>query len=154
MDLLLWTKRFIGVCCVCLFLIFIWLLQGYTRSALESPYGSIFDFGVIALLASLVCGALLFGTAGATLLTGKYHEHRSILGWSWLVLGFLTVIFFFLALSATAPTGNGYESGTSTYTGLGLVHSWFSHHLKPLQKLRLALSMHRIIRRIFQPLIL
>ena len=80
-----------------------WLLQGYTRSALESPYSGIFDFGVIALLASLVCGALLFGTAGTALLTGKCQEHRSTLGWSWLALGILTIFFFALALS-TVPT--------------------------------------------------
>ena len=101
MNLLLWTKRFIGACCACLFLIFMWILAEFIRNAVETPYGSIFDLGPMSLLISILCGALLFGTAGAALLTGKYQEHRSTLAWNWYALGFLTIFFFLLGLATT-----------------------------------------------------
>jgi hypothetical protein len=98
MNFLLWAKRFTGVCCICLFLIFLGLLIGYTYSVLESPYGG-FNLAVVIFLTSLASGTLLFGTAGANLLTGKYQEHQHTLYRIWLVLGFLT---FFLFVSALA----------------------------------------------------
>lgn len=105
MNLLVWAKRFIGVCCVCLFLFFMWLLIGYTRSILENMTSlrGIFNLIVIALLTSLTSAALLFGTAGASLLTGKYQKHRYTLHRTWLILGLLS-FFLFLSVLSAVPT--------------------------------------------------
>ena len=94
-----------------------WILAEFVRNAVETPYGSIFDLGPMSLLISILCGALLFGTAGAALLTGKYQEHRSTLAWNWYALGFLTIFFFCWAsqrrylLNELRNYGYSYGSG-------------------------------------------
>lgn len=102
MNLLLWTKRFIGVCCVSFFLLFVWLLIGTIHGILYDPYVAI-NIIIIMLLASFASGTLLFGTAGLSLLTGKYHKHKQTLHRIWLVLGALTFFLFLLAFGASVP---------------------------------------------------
>ena len=78
-----------------------WILAEFVRNAVETPYGSIFDLGPMSLLISILCGALLFGTAGAALLTGKISGTSVYTRLELVRSGFSHYLLFLLGLATT-----------------------------------------------------
>lgn len=103
MSLLSWTKRLIGVCCAICFLLLVWAMAEFLRGVLSDPYVSMNAIRMM-LLASFASGALLFGTAGLSLLTGKYQKNRKNLHRVWFVLAALAIIFFMTVWSVASTT--------------------------------------------------
>ena len=88
-----WIKSFIGICCICCFLLLAWALSEIFRGILYDPYTSLNRL-TIMLIASFVSGSLLFSTAGISLLTGRYHEHKRAYQLVWLFLSTLAIVLF------------------------------------------------------------
>lgn len=86
-----WVRVFIGICCICCFLFLAWGILVIFYEILSDPYA---DFNRLStmLIASLVSGSLLFSTAGVTLLTGRYREHKRVFQLLWLVLSILAIV--------------------------------------------------------------
>lgn len=79
-----------------------WLLSVITDGILHDPYVTM-NVVTVALLVSFSSGALLFGTAGASLLIGGYSKHKQTFHRLWLILGLLA-FFLFLGVFSTVPT--------------------------------------------------
>ena len=85
-----WIEAIVGIYCL---VVSFWLAAAMFRS-FDDPY-------VVTNLATVVSyvgsgsAFLLFGSVGAALLTGMYHDHRKRFHWIWLVLCASTIVSFF-----------------------------------------------------------
>lgn len=86
-----WLGTVVGVCCICCFVLLTSGILVIFYLILSNAYTSLNRLSIL-LIASFASGSLLFGTAGMTLLTSRYREHKRVFQLVWLILGILAII--------------------------------------------------------------